>query len=128
MFFLINNTNNEPVCLQSIRLPLAVSLGIPLDFHWLCPLEFHRSWSFLVAGLLLVHWQSIRKVHWTERSCHKCLDQLRKIIGKILWSKSQKNIHSAYPKSNRVCSEKQWECKDLCQCTKESQLSLCHQL
>ena len=45
MFFFINNTNNEPVCLQSI--------GLLLDFHWLCPLEFH--WT----SIGFVHWNSI---------------------------------------------------------------------
>ena len=89
MFFCIINTNNKPASLLSIRL-LAVSFRIPLDFCWLCPLEFHQFWSFLVAGLLFVHWQSIGKVRWTKWSSQKCLDQLRKILGKILWSKAEK--------------------------------------
>ena len=42
----------SPACLQSIGLPLAVSVGIPLDFHWfwsfgcgfaVSPLEVHRK-------------------------------------------------------------------------------------
>ena len=90
MFFFIINTNNKPACLLSIRLLL--------DFCWLCLLEFHWTsigyvhwfWSFLVAGLLLVHWQSIRKVCCTEWSSQKCSDQLQKIPRKILWSKSRK--------------------------------------
>jgi len=67
-----------------------MSIRIPLDFHWLCLLEFHWSWSFLGVGLLLVHWKSIRKVCWTERSDQKCLDKCQKIIGKLLYSKGRK--------------------------------------
>ena len=43
----------SPACLQSIRLLLAVSIGILLDFHWF--------WSFgcgFAVSPLEVHWKS----------------------------------------------------------------------
>ena len=89
MFFFINNTNNKcllavhrtsigRVCWNSIGLPLAMSVRIPSVL------------VISVAGLLSVHWQSVGKVRWTARSAQKCSDQLRRIIGKILWWKSKK--------------------------------------
>ena len=63
---------------NSVGLPLAMSVGIPSVL------------VISVAGLLLVHWQSIGKVRWTDWSGQKWSDQLRKILGKILWWKSRK--------------------------------------
>ena len=63
---------------NSVGLPLAMSIRIPSVL------------VILVAGLLSVHWQSIGKVRLTEMSAQKCSDQLRKLIGKILWWKSKK--------------------------------------
>ena len=68
----------------------------------------HFQWTEGV-GLLSVHQKFVGKVRWTRRSDQKCSDKHRKIIGKLQWLK----IKSGYPKSDRVGSEKQWECKDL---------------
>ena len=71
----------------SVGLPLAVSIGIPLDFRWLCQLE----WSFPGVGLLLVHRNSVGKVRWTEKSDQKFPDKQRKMSGKWLALQSKKN-------------------------------------
>ena len=87
-----------------------MSVGIPLDFHWLCPLEFHWSWSFLGVGLLLVHRKSpLDWKVWPEMP-----GQAPENHWKITVLKRQKKIHSGYPKSDGVCLEKQWQRKDLC--------------
>ena len=94
----------SPACLQSIGLPLAVSIGIPLDFHWfwsfgcrfaVCPLEVHRKCplDFVVQP----------KMPGQAPENHR----------KNTVVKKQKNMYSAYPQSNGVRPEKQWECKDL---------------
>ena len=105
MYFFINNTNNKPCLLAVHQTPvgllLAVSIGNPLDFHWfgcgfaVSPLEVHQKslLDFVVQP--------------------KMPGQAPKNHCKNTVVKKQKNMDSAYPQSNGVCLEKQWECKDL---------------
>jgi len=80
LFFYILYNNNNNNSMQSI--------GCPSDFCWLCPLEFCQYLlvisSGLASGLLLVHWKSVRKVCWTERSSQKCPDKQQKLTRKLL--------------------------------------------
>ena len=116
MLFFINNTNNEPPCLQSNRLSS--------DFRWPCPLEFR--WT----SVGYVRRNSIGSGHFggwfvvSPLAVHRKspLDSLVRpeMIGpapenpqKNTVVKKQKNMDSAYPQSDGVRSEKQWECKDL---------------
>ena len=119
MFFFINNTNNK--CLLAvyqtfIGLLLAVSVGIPLDFCWLCSLEFHWFWSFR----WLVCCQSIDSL--LEKSVglrglpRNARTSSRKSLEKYCGEKAKKYgfcLPSVRQSLLRVHSEKQWECKDL---------------
>ena len=106
MYFFINNTNNKPCLLAvhrtPVRLPLAMSIGNPLDFHWF-------GCEFAVSPLE-VHWKSLLDFVVRPKMPGQALENHRK--NTVV--KKQKNMDSAYPQSHRVCLEKQWECKDLC--------------
>ena len=94
----------SPACLQSIGLPLTMSVGIPLDFHWF--------WSFgcgFAVSPLEVHRKS--PLDFVVRP--KMPGQAPENHRKNTVVKKQKNMYSAYPQSDGVRSEKQWECKDL---------------
>ena len=94
----------SPACLQSIRLPLAVSVRILLDFHWF--------WSFgcgFAVSPLEVHQKSPLDFVVRPKMPRQAPEKHRK--NSVV--KKQKNMYSAYPQSDGVRSEKQWECKDL---------------
>ena len=94
----------SPACLQSIRLPLAMSVGILLDFHWF--------WSFgcgFAVSPLEVHQKSLLDFVVQPKMPGQAPENHRK--NTVV--KKQKNMDSAYPQSDGVHSEKQWECKDL---------------
>ena len=105
MDFFINNTNNKPCLLAvhrtPVRLPLAVSIRNLLDFHWfgcgfaVSPLEVHRK-----SPLDFVVWPKMPRQALENH-------QKNTVV------KKQKKMDSAYPQSDRVHSETQWECKDL---------------
>ena len=108
MYFFINNTSNKP-CLLAVHrtpvgLPLDVSVGNPLDFHWF-------GCGFAVSPLE-VHWKS--PLDFVVRP--KMPGQAPENHRKNTVVKKQKNMGSAYPQSDGVRSEKQWECKDLGTC------------
>ena len=116
MFFFINNTNNKPACLQSN--------GLSSDFRWPCLSEFHWTsvgyvrqnsigsghfGGWFVVSPLAVHWKSpLDWLVWPEM-IRPALENPRK--NTVV--KKQKNMDSAYPQSDGVHLEKQWECKDL---------------
>ena len=86
----------SPACLQSIGFPLAVSVGIPLDFHWF--------WSFgcrFAVSPLEVHRKS--PLDFVVRP--KMPGQAPENHQKNTVVKKQKNMHSAYPQSDGVHSE-----------------------
>ena len=75
------------IILIIITITVTESIGCLLDFRWVCPLECH--WCLMVissrldADLLLVHWKSIGKVCWTDKSDQKCPDKQWKLTGKL---------------------------------------------
>ena len=86
----------SPACLQSIGFPLAVSVRIPLDFHWF--------WSFgcrFAVSPLEVH----RKSPLDFVVQPKMPGQAPENHRKNTVVKKQKNMHSAYPQSDGVRSE-----------------------
>ena len=91
----------SPACLQSIGLPLAMSIGNLLDFHWF-------GCGFAVSPLE-VHWKSLLDFVVQPKMPRQAPENHRKNTG----VKQQIKINSAYAQSDRVRLEKQWECKDL---------------
>ena len=97
MYFFINNTNNKPCLLAvhwtSVRLLLAVSIGNLLDFHWF-------GCGFAVSPLE-VHWKNPLDFVVQPKMPRQAPENHRK--NTVV--KKQKNMDSAYPQSNGVCSE-----------------------
>ena len=96
----------------------------PSDFHWPCPLEFHWTsvgyvrqnsissghfGGWFVVSPLTVCWKSPLDCEVRPEMLGPAPENHRK--NTVV--KKQKNMDSAYPQSDGVRSEKQWECKDL---------------